>query len=178
MIALLAALSIAASAADDPAPKPKELWHATKKSVELGIQALGRKAPKTTSVDWRKAAKQPWDFAVKTELIQDAVCEAVVLRVSAEKKLASDSLRRATAARTLRDFRKLAAYGWFVPAKLRQFAEGDPAAPVVEELFPLVMTEDEMGKRDRALLAETGLTADEYVALGQAEEKKLPKAPK
>ncbi len=175
MLAILLALSAAASAADLPPTKPKQLWQASKSAVELGISTLRKKAPKGTKVDWWAAAKQPWDFALRVERIQDGACEAAVQRASSDEKLESERDRRATAARTLRDFRKLATYGWFVPSKMRELAEGDPAASVVAELFPLVMSEDEMAKRDRALVADTGLGAEGYATLVRAEEAKLSK---
>lgn len=170
--AALLALTVAASAADSSAPKPKQLWRTAKATIELGISTLKKQPPKGTKIDWWKAAKQPWDVAARSERTQDAVCETVVRRASAEEKTESERVRRATAARTLRDFRKLAIYGWFVPNVMREMAEGDSAAAPVAELFPFLMTEDEMTKRDRALIAETGVTGEEYKALARVEESK------
>jgi len=175
MQALLLALSVAASAADAPAPKPKHTWQATKAAVELSIQTLRKKAPKNSGVDWWKAARQPWDFAVKMEKLQDAVCAAVVRRAESEEPVIAERERRATAARTVGDFRKHAAYGVFIPHRMRELAEGDPASSVVADLFVPLMTEKEMEQRDRVLVAETGLTAAGYASLASVEEAKLPR---
>jgi hypothetical protein len=187
----------AAAAPGRPAPSPSALkplppisegrravlvlrsseWYARKDNMRLALDTLVDAviAKGGDAAEWNGVRTRVWELAESIERQQLEVSRRVAARVASEETDPARRAERLAAADAVRDFRMFTLYGNLIPRVIDEAETDAQGRPVGRQDagpgWSLAMTWEESQAVDRGLVAQTGISIDDYAAIGAAVSK-------
>jgi hypothetical protein len=143
-------------------------WRARKEDMRAALNEFyDTLAPKNGfPPELEKCVKRMWAEAKKIETVQDIIAERFSARVAAEEKDPAERDRRLSAIATVREFRKFAVYGHYLPTWIDENHQNDrglyDGRTYAGSTWGMALTKEEMQATNNTITPLTGFSNDEY----------------